>query len=113
MNVFARFVVVAGLASLLWGACGGDDDGGGGDDRLALCNELCEKFKSTCFGDAGGTINCASNCNPPDGGSGGGSCSNESQIVTAIKACLEKTACQDLLMCTSTVPRCEGGSGAG
>ena len=98
MNILGRVVIVAGLGSLLWTACGGDDDGGGGggDDRVALCTEACEKLRSVCFGDAGG---------------GGGSCSNESDIVTALKACLEKTACADLISCTAAVPRCQGGSG--
>ena len=115
MNVLGRVVIVAGLGSLLWTACGGDDNGGGGggDDRVALCTEACEKVRSVCFGDAGGPTNCAGSCSPSDAGGGGGSCSNESDIVTALKACLEKTACSDLLGCVAAVPRCQGGGGSG
>jgi hypothetical protein len=116
MNVLGRLVIVAGLGSLLLAACGGDDSsGGGGDDRLALCKQTCEKFQSVCFGDAGPTVNCDTNCNNQQGdaGSGEGSCTNESEIIAAIKACLEKTTCQELLSCPTTVPPCRGGSGGG
>ena len=114
MNILGRVVIVAGLGSLLWTACGGDDNGGGGggDDRVALCTQVCEKFQAACFGDAGAS-NCASTCGSSDAGGGGGSCSNESEIVTALKACLEKTSCADLLSCTAGGPRCQDGGGSG
>jgi hypothetical protein len=112
MNIFGWFVVVAGFGSLFWGACGGDDDEGGGSgaDLVAICKETCAKVQSACFGiDAGGDSPiCASTC-PSDAGV----CSNESEIVSARKACSANTTCEDLLRCTAAIPRCQSGSGGG
>jgi hypothetical protein len=117
MNVLGRLVIVAGLGSLLLAACGSDDDsgGGGGDDRVALCKQTCEKIQSVCFGDAGSPGGCDTTCTnqQSDAGPGGSSCTNESEIVAAFKACLEKTTCQELLTCPTTLPPCRGGSGGG
>ena len=108
MNAFARSVVVALAGALLWGACGGDDDS---DDPAALCMQGCNKANA-CFGDSGfGTTDCAASCAPKDGGSGPGSCTNESAI-TAYKACLSKE-CAELLSCFQMLPPCEGGGTGG
>ena len=117
MKAFGWFVVFAGFGPLVWAACGGDDDdggGGGGEDRVALCKQACEKLLSVCFGDGGGGMtSCANSCSMSDAGTSGGTCSNESEMVAAFKACLEKTTCSDLLACMSAAPRCQGGSGGG
>jgi len=107
------WLVVAGFGSLVWAACGGDDDngGGGGEDRVALCKQACEKLLSVCFGDGGdGMTSCANSCSTS---SDAGTCSNESEMLAAYKACLEKATCTELLGCMSAAPRCQTGSGGG
>jgi hypothetical protein len=116
MKALGRFVVIAGFGSLVWAACGGDDDdggGGGGEDRVALCKQACEKLLSVCFGDGGGGTSCANSCTTSDAGTSGATCSNESEMLAAYKACLEKATCTELIGCMSAAPRCQTGSGAG
>jgi hypothetical protein len=109
MYALVRPVALAFAGVMLWAACGGDD--GDSEDPAALCKQGCNKIQ-TCFGDAGGpTIDCEAQCAPRDGGTGGGStCTNQADIDSASRACLDKP-CAEFISCFARVPACQRGTG--
>ena len=98
---------------------GGITGGGGTGGTEAFCTQACEKI-GTCRADAGIPVQdivdscktaCHTNVNPP----GSVICTNESEIVAASEACLQRS-CAEIQTCLDDVPACHagvGGSGGG
>ena len=105
--VGGMLLVVAFLAGTTQG-CGSSS---GGDNPVDLCNRGCDKYVM-CNPEAQAfTAQCKSLCSSMAPGSGG-TCTNQTEVVNAIKACLN-ASCADLDACQAAVPECEGGTGAG
>lgn len=97
------FLVIGLLAGTVQGC-------GDGDDRVALCNQGCDKA-GMCIAEATPAVvaQCKSACNMPSQG-GGQRCTNEAAIISAVKACLAMS-CETYANCIETVPPCQGGGG--
>jgi len=98
-------LVVAFLAGTTQG-CGSSSDS---DNVVDLCNRGCDKY-GTCFPEATAFVpQCKSSCTSMT--SGGQTCSNQTAIVNAFKACLD-VSCSALEGCLGGIPECQGGTGA-
>ncbi len=108
--VIGSFLVVGFALGAVQG-CGSSSSNG--TNIMSVCMQGCTKAVP-CLADAGVSetvAQCVQNCTSaasPDGGT----CSNESAIVTAEQACAAKTTCAELEACGATIPQCEhGGTG--
>ena len=108
LQSIAMSILAAGLVVAVQG-CGSSSSSG--NDLSAACMQGCAK-EVPCLADAGFTETmamCMQTClafGAPDGGT----CTNESAIVSAAQACAAKTSCADLQSCA--IPTCEhGGTG--
>jgi hypothetical protein len=104
VGVFASLALAAGTMQ----GCGG---GSGSGDNVALCQQACDKALS-CIPDAGAeaqqaATECKQRCATTVPTT---HCSNEAEIVSAARACLQ-LACDAYLNCS--VPACQSTSGTG
>ena len=98
-------LMVAFLAGTTQG-CGSSSDS---DNVVDLCNRGCDKY-GTCFPEATAFVpQCKSSCTSMT--SGGQTCTNQTAIVNAFKACIDGT-CSALEACLGGIPECQGGTGA-
>ena len=105
-------LLVVGFALGAVQGCGSSSSSSG-TNLMSACMQGCMKVVP-CLADAGfpeTLAECVQSC-ASSGSTDGGTCSNESAIVSAVQACAAKTDCAELESCRLTIPACEhGGSG--
>lgn len=102
--VGGMLLVVAFLAGTTQG-CGGGD---GGNNYADICNRGCDKF-AMCYPEAAAFVTqCKSGCTSM--GQGTTTCTNQTAIVNAAKACLD-VPCAQLEACQDGIPDCVTGAG--
>ncbi len=116
MNFLRTLLVWSFSATLVLSACGSSSSTSGGDP-VALCMQGCTKEISLCYADAGagGTTFatlCTSQCSTPKV-TQTKTCTNSSEIISSVNACLAKTTCTDYEACFKGLPGCAGGGSGG
>jgi hypothetical protein len=105
--VGSMLLVVAFLAGTTQG-CGSSS---GSDSPIDLCNRGCDKYVMCNPEDQAFLAQCKSLCSSSAPGSGQ-TCTNQTAIVNAAKACLN-ASCADFDGCQESIPECQGGTGGG
>src|SRR6185437_5112336 len=114
-NTKLQSIAMSILAAGMFVAAQGCSSSSSGGNLMAACMQGCAK-EVPCLADAGfpETVSaCVQSClasGQPDGGT----CTNESAIVSAAQACAAKTTCADLESCALGIPQWQhGGAGTG
>jgi len=106
--------LVAGFALGAVQGCGSSSSSG--TNIMSVCMQGCTKYVP-CLADAGfpeTVAECVQSCTA-SASNDGGTCSNESAIISAAQACAAKTTCSELEACSATIPDCvtSGSTGTG
>src|SRR6185437_1367029 len=113
-NTKLQSIAMSILAAGMFVAAQGCSSSSSGGNLMAACMQGCAK-EVPCLADAGfpETVSaCVQSClasGQPDGGT----CTNESAIVSAAQACAAKTTCADLESCALGIPQCQHGGAGG
>jgi hypothetical protein len=104
-------LATAGAAGLMTTSCGSSSS----SEIVDLCNQTCTKT-GMCFADAGASSEVVTQCKQQCTnmtGSNGQSCTNQAQIISAVRSCVAMSNCDAFLSCLESVPDCQGGGGGG